>query len=226
MKVSVVIPVFNEEKYIYKCLKSLMNQEERADEIIVVDNNSTDKSMDIVRRFPNIRIIRQTIQGIIAARNLGFDRAKHEIIARCDADSIPPKDWIKKIKQNFQKKDIVALGGPVATYDMPFFKNPFLCNMYSFFADKIYNCNVLVGANMAIRKDVWEKIKAQAALKDHHVHEDVDVSILLSKVGKIGFDEKLIVNTSARSIVKDPYKLFIKYPVRLYRTQRRFAKAD
>ena len=54
MKVSVVIPVYNEEKYIKNCLESLMKQEEKPDEIIVVDNNCTDETINIVKKYGKI----------------------------------------------------------------------------------------------------------------------------------------------------------------------------
>src|SRR3989304_3585243 len=59
MKVSVVIPVYNEEKYIKNCLDSLMNQTEKPDEIIVVDNNCTDKTVSIVKKYKRIKIIQE-----------------------------------------------------------------------------------------------------------------------------------------------------------------------
>ncbi|PIP74986.1 MAG: hypothetical protein CO028_04055 [Candidatus Levybacteria bacterium CG_4_9_14_0_2_um_filter_35_21] len=118
MTVSVVVLAHNEEKYIKKCLDGLINQEEKPDEIIIVDNNCTDKTIDICKEY-SVRIVQEKTQGIIAARNTGFNAAKYDIISRCDADSVAPKDWIKKIKENFIKKPIVALGGPVRFYDLP-----------------------------------------------------------------------------------------------------------
>jgi len=118
MKVSVVIPVYNEEKYIERCLESLQNQQEKADEIIIVNNNSTDKTYDLAKKYP-VTIIREPIQGITFARNRGFNTARGDIIARSDADTIIPSDWIKKIKANFQKNKIDALGGTCIFYDFP-----------------------------------------------------------------------------------------------------------
>lgn len=101
MKVSVVIPARNEEKYIGKCLQSLLEQEEKADEIIVVDNNSSDKTAEIAKSY-GARVIKEKTQGITYARTLGFNSAKFEIIARVDADTTVPKDWILRIKKDFE----------------------------------------------------------------------------------------------------------------------------
>ena len=111
MKVSVVIPAYNEEKYIKDCLTNLINQEEKPDEIIVVDNLSKDNTAEIVKKF-DVTLIEARSQGIAQARDRGFNAAKNEIIARCDSDSIVPPDWIKKIKLNFSKNKIDALSGP------------------------------------------------------------------------------------------------------------------
>ena len=137
MKVSVVIPVYNEEKYIKNCLESLMKQEEKPDEIIVVDNVSTDNTTNIIKNYKDIKIIKKHFQGIGRARNAGFDQAKGDIIARCDADTIVPTNWIKAIKEDFTKDDsIVAISTPVCIYDIPLInKSVFPFYLYIFILD-------------------------------------------------------------------------------------------
>lgn len=224
MKVSVVVLAHNEEKYIEKCLQSLIDQEEKPDEIIVVDNNSKDKTVEICKKFP-VRIVREKTPGIIAARNKGFNSALHDIIARCDADSIAPSDWIKKIKENFNINNISALSGPVKFYDFPV-RSTVFSNGYSTVAKRIYKNHVLIGANMALRKSVWIKIKKEAAAKDSHVHEDVDITMLVGKIGNIGFDKKMTMLTSARRMKRRPHSFFVQYPVRLLKTYRRHHKSN
>lgn len=222
MKVSVVIPAYNEEKYIGNCLQSLMDQEEKPDEIIVVNNNCTDKTIEICKKYP-VKIIDEPEKGIVPTRNRGFNAAVGDIIARCDADTILPKDWIKKIKENFKKNGIVALGGPLKFFDFPV-KTTLFSNGYSLVANKIYKNKVLMGANMALKRSTWEEIKDKAAAKDHHVHEDVDITMLVGKIGEIGFDKKMVVATSARRLKKRPHSFFVQYPIRLAKTYRRHSK--
>src|SRR3989344_2328525 len=161
MKVSVVIPVYNEEKYIKNCLDSLMKQEEKPDEIIVVDNNCTDNTINIVQKYKNIKIIRERKQGIIAARNTSFDHAQGDIIARCDADTILPVKWIKNIKQHFlEDESIVAISMPILIHDIPGGKKflfPFY--LYMFIPRMIMGLYPLLGPSYAVKKSVWEKIK-------------------------------------------------------------------
>ena len=85
VRVSVVVPARNEELMIGLCLHSLLNQEVMPDEIIMVDNASDDRTVEIAERFEGIRIIQEARKGIVFARNAGFDAATGEIIARCDA---------------------------------------------------------------------------------------------------------------------------------------------
>ncbi|HET6924501.1 MAG TPA: glycosyltransferase family A protein, partial [Candidatus Saccharimonadales bacterium] len=86
LTISLVIPVYNEEDHLDACLRSVMAQRIPFDEIVVVDNNSTDKTLWIARTFPNVRIVRETRQGVVHARSTGFDHARGDIIARIDAD--------------------------------------------------------------------------------------------------------------------------------------------
>jgi glycosyltransferase involved in cell wall biosynthesis len=207
MKVSVIIPAHNEARYIEGCIQSLMKQTVKADEIILINNNSTDKTVQIAKKFP-IKIINEKKQGITLARNRGFNSAKYEIIARTDADTILPANWIKKIKTNFLNSDLVALSGPAEFYDLPeLIQNSHwqskatlltLIKSYNKIVRKMTKHDCLYGPNYALRADVWKKVKRKVCLNDKKVHEDLDLAIHLSPYGKIKFDNSLIVDTSVR----------------------------
>lgn len=217
MKISVVIPVYNEEKYIVACLDSLKDQEVLADEIIVVDNNCTDKTVEIASKY-NVKIVKQPIQGMIPARNMGFDNAMGDILVRCDSDSIAPRNWIKIIKENFEKDNLVGLFGPGEFYDskMPKFVILFFFRTYFLLAKIILGHEILLGSNMAITKDSWEKIKDKTCTMDNMVHEDVDVAIHIGKLGKIKYDERMTNRISARRF-RNIFSLF-EYPTRFIKT--------
>jgi glycosyltransferase involved in cell wall biosynthesis len=102
--ISIIIPVYNGEKYIGKCLESILNLSypKNRFEVIVVDNNSTDRSVDIIRTFP-FRYCSQKIQGPAAARNHGIKLAKGEIVSFTDADVIVRPDWLQKIVKAYAK---------------------------------------------------------------------------------------------------------------------------
>ncbi|MDH7476124.1 MAG: glycosyltransferase family A protein [Microgenomates group bacterium] len=222
MTISLIIPVFNEEKYIKKCLESLCQQIKKPEEIIIVDNNCTDKTINIVKKFSQklpLKIIKEKKQGMTYARNCGFNDAQYEILARCDADTILPLDWIKKIDNNFKKEKIDALTGPIYFYDLPFKNIPytnFLLDVYKLIRRGEES---LIGPNMAITKKIWLKIKNKVCLDNQKIHEDIDLSIHIYKEGgRVKRDPTLLVAASGRRIKYNPLSFFVEYPIRLYKT--------
>jgi glycosyltransferase involved in cell wall biosynthesis len=219
MKISVIIPVYNEEQYISTCLQHLFDQTRPADEIIIVDNNCTDNTIKLAQEF-DVRIIKETEQGMIPARNAGFDAAKYEILARCDADTHVSNIWIETILESFQDEKVVGVSGPIIFYDLPEVVNQLkLHNSLFFDMSKIYTGhNVLFGCNMAIRKSVWEEIKPNVCLDDSAVHEDLDLSIWAAKKGKIMFNPHMMSGISSRRMKHKPFSFFVEYPHRFWKT--------
>ena len=90
MKLSIIVPVHNTERYLPECINSLVNQTYRNKEIILVDNGSTDLSGDICDRYAGlydcIRVVHQENQGVQGARNTGLKYAAGELIALVDSD--------------------------------------------------------------------------------------------------------------------------------------------
>ena len=94
MKLSIIVPVYNVEKYIVKCISSLLDQQTNDYEIIIVNDGTKDKSIDLIKKTFNdskIAIIEQENQGLSAARNTGVRHSKGEYIWFVDSD-----DWIAK----------------------------------------------------------------------------------------------------------------------------------
>ncbi|HEV2339832.1 MAG TPA: glycosyltransferase [Patescibacteria group bacterium] len=210
MKISVVIPAFNEEKYLAACLQSLKEQTEKPDEIIVVDNNSTDNTAGIARSF-GARVVNEKIQGMIPARNLGFDEARYDIIARTDADTYLPKNWLKQIKNAFQDNSLFAYSGPATWYKVPKTLQPFNWQTRIWFEPfkAVFGHDCLFGPNMALRKSAWELVRNEVCLKDSIVHEDMDLAYHIGKYGKIKFDPKHVIMMSPRRWKKVyPYILY------------------
>jgi len=220
LRVSVVIPVYNEEKYLDKCLQSIIKQQVKADEIIVINNNSTDNTVAIAKKYP-VRIINEKTQGLTPARNRGFNEAKYEIIARTDADTILPANWIKKIKKHFEKDDdVVAVSGPTNFYDLPSqVTKKTVANVHKTYLrlmKKILKHDCLFGPNIAIRKGAWQRIKNEVCMDDTKVHEDIDLAIHISPLGKITFDRTLEVSSSFRRFKNlDSFDSYFEYPYRV-----------
>lgn len=102
-KFSIIIPVYNVEKYINKCLESVFNQTEDDYEVIVVNDGTQDKSIELIKDY-NIKIINQKNQGLSQARNKGAKLAKGEYLIFLDSDDYLEKDTLKEIKKSLKNK--------------------------------------------------------------------------------------------------------------------------
>lgn len=100
-KFSIIIPVFNVEKYIGKCIDSIMNQTYQDFEVIVVNDGTKDNSMNIVKNY-DVKIINQQNQGLSAARNTGVKEAKGEYILFLDSDDSIEKDLLKELNKSLK----------------------------------------------------------------------------------------------------------------------------
>ncbi len=108
MKASVIIPAYNEEKAIEECLYSLVKQNYNDFEIIVVDDGSKDKTVEIVRKFKEARLIQQDHLGPAIARNLGVKNSRGEILVFVDADMIFDKNFLKELIEPISKTKIIG----------------------------------------------------------------------------------------------------------------------
>jgi glycosyltransferase involved in cell wall biosynthesis len=99
IEISVIVPFYKAERYIEDCIRALLSQDLPSHnyEVIMVDNNSPDKSAEIVRRYPRIHLVSEQKQGAYAARNRGITEAKGAIIAFTDPDCLPSVDWLQNI---------------------------------------------------------------------------------------------------------------------------------
>ncbi|MFO0703568.1 MAG: glycosyltransferase family A protein [Patescibacteria group bacterium] len=210
MKISVVIPAYNEEKMLGKCLEAISKQSLLPDEVIVVDNNSVDKTVDVAKSFPFVKLVRETEQGMIPARNRGVSEATGDVVVRCDADTIAYRHWIEVIKKSFENKDIDAMSGPADYYDLPL--KPFFTKLQTLvFFDTwrfFKKTELMFGSNMAFKKTIWNKVLPSLAKHDPEMHEDMDIAIHIARAGgKILYNPKMKVSISARRFTNQWYSL-------------------
>src|SRR5215471_4880550 len=117
--VSVVIPCYNEERFILKALQQLVDQYDRDRyEIIVVDGLSTDETRTLIKRFqmknPDlpVRLVDNPARNIPTALNLGIAASRGEIIARMDAHAVPCKGYIRRCVEVLREKNVGVVGMP------------------------------------------------------------------------------------------------------------------
>jgi glycosyltransferase involved in cell wall biosynthesis len=200
--ISVVIPVLNDARHLERCLAALSRQRRPPEEIVVVDNGCTDDSVAVARRF-GARIVTETRPGITAASSEGFDSALGEIIARCDADSVPPIDWIERIERTFLDNPVaVAVTGPARFYGLSGAKEFAARTLYlsGYFVSMrvLLGNNVLFGSNCAVRASSWRELSAGVPRDDSEIHDDMDLSYRLPSTSTIIHDHDLVVQISPR----------------------------
>jgi glycosyltransferase involved in cell wall biosynthesis len=118
MKISVLIIAHNEEKYIERCINSILNQTQKADEIVLIAHNCTDKTIEIVHRlcsgsstqkFPITVVQFEGEKGIVHARLEGLKHVSGDIVLCVDGDSYAENNWISEMISKFGK-DVVLIG--------------------------------------------------------------------------------------------------------------------
>ncbi|OGL31229.1 hypothetical protein A3F37_02570 [Candidatus Saccharibacteria bacterium RIFCSPHIGHO2_12_FULL_41_12] len=225
LALTIVIPCYNEEDCIADCLDAIAAQTVQPSEVIIVDNNCTDNTISIAKKYKFARVIKANQQGISYARNAGFRAAKSDIIGRIDADSIIPEDWVEKIQDYYsQPRNIkTAVTGPIFIRNRPF-KNI----VKIFFTLQYYRIPKLLtgnyafnGSNMALPADMWAKLDDKPWLDDIRYHEDSDLSLRASaRDMKINFMSNNIVGIMQRTSLQ--LTDLIQYLSRWYLTYRKY----
>lgn len=160
-QVSVVIPAYNAEKTIEKCLKGIFNQEYRNIEVIVVDDGSTDDTTKFVQNF-DVRLIKSSKnKGPGFARNIGINNSRGKYIYFVDSDSVPEKNCLDLLMKEISiSKEIAIVGGPnpVAKEITNIISKAYdITNRYSHtqFREKGY-VSYLPTANFLLRKEIFK----------------------------------------------------------------------
>lgn len=229
--VSIVIPAYNEEATIAACVLAALDQTVPANEIIVVDNKSTDGTAAAVRALqaahpdaPIILFSQDAAQGLIPTRNFGLDRAQSEVVGRIDADSVLEPTWVEEVQRAFTDPEVAACTGPVIYYDMPLrrwgHKTDDLLRRTLIRITRDYH--LLFGSNMALRSSAWRQIRDEVCLDTaDELHEDVDISIHLHEHKlKVAYSSGMVTGMSARRLDDNPRE-FTSYVLRFERTYQR-----
>lgn len=194
--VSIIVPVYNEEEYIEAALQSILNQDAPGVEVIVVNSQSTDRTVELASKYP-VAIL-QAPRGKLKARAVGIENASGEIIVACDGDSIYPPGWLDKLIRHFDNPEVVAVSGP------RIYQDALLINLFTL----PYNAfcrphHFMSGGNSAFKKHAFYQIGGFRPVDELNVEEitaeeETAFGDRLAQVGRYIYDFQAICYTSAR----------------------------
>lgn len=209
--ISVIIAAYNEEACIERCLESVKNQTYKDFEILVIDGESKDKTVEISRKYTD-KIFYSNKGSPGPARNVGVANCSGDIVAFTDADTVVDSHWLERINLAFKDPKMVGVGGILRPLDARLLdKIVFKIN-----SDLFYRLTALFGfyqlgtPNCAYRKDAFQK--AGGFDESLSMLEDTELSIRMKRYGKMKVDKKMIVYNSARRFQQEGYmKVFFRY---------------
>lgn len=204
-KISIIIPVYNVEEYIKRCLESIMNQTFKDFELILVNDGSTDNSGHIcneyMKKYSNIKVIHKSNGGVSSARNIGIYEAKGEYVGFIDPDDYIRKDMYKELYENIVKnKCDIAISsfltirdGIKEYHDKANFKNVYTkFEAIDMYFDSVYPFNYSFLVNKLFKRSLFNGIRLNENIS---YQEDTEVIIKLYNNSKkiIYIDKELYV---------------------------------
>ncbi len=202
---SVIVCAYNEERYLASCLHSLLAQSRAPDEILVVNNASTDQTASVAASIPGVRVVEEPEKGLVRAREKGRRVARGDVLAYIDADCRAPFGWLESVERAFEDRHTVAVSGSyrfydwdaasriaVRAYDLTIapLTHALVQHVFAFGA-------VLYGGNFAVRTEALEQIGGFDVTIDFH-GEDTNLGRRLAAVGLVRLSSACYVHTSAR----------------------------
>lgn len=170
--ISVVIPTFNRARLLERALETLCDQtlDKSLYELVVVDNNCTDDTQEMVRKFaarePNIRYCVETVQGGSHARNRGWQIAKGAYVGQTDDDCEFPREWLSVAREIIENVAPAAFGGAysniVGGAKPRWFKESYVAATFARLPEARFltpgEFGIICGMNMFVRRDLWRTV--------------------------------------------------------------------
>jgi len=213
MRLSFVVPAYNEEAYLPACLESILEQtRELGDsvEIIVVNNASTDRTREVALGFAGVRVVDEPRKGLTYARQAGFAASTGQLIANVDSDSRLTPGWVRRVLETFAGgPKLVALSGPFIYYDLAprqqrsvqlFYGAAWL--VYAMNRYVLRAGSMVQGGNFVLRREALEQIGG-FNLAIAFYGEDTDIARRLSRAGEVKFTFDLKMFSSARRLKQE-----------------------
>ncbi len=215
MKISFVIPAYNEEERVGHCVESVQKEIVRSGlekdvEVIVVNNASTDRTREIASRFSGVQVVDESHKGLTFARQAGYTVSSGELIANVDADTIVPPGWLDTVIQEFNADPkLVALSGPFIYYDLSFFRRALASAFTSiypavhFLFHRVLGYGaILQGGNFVLRRSALEKAGGFDTSIDFY-GEDTDIARRISRFGTVKWTLRFPIYSSGRRLKEE-----------------------
>ncbi len=215
MKISFVVPAYNEQALLPASLTAIRDEILRAGqvlgqdaEIIVVNNASTDDTRVVAEAIPGVTVIDEPRKGLVQARWAGFEASSGALIANIDADTIIPPGWLTEVLRQFAgNRNLAALSGPYIYYGVKrrvnavvgaYYRLAFTAYLFNRFVLNVGS--MLQGGNFIVRRDAMLKLGSPSHRFSFY-GEDTDMARRLSKVGGVKFTFRLPAQSSGRRLV-------------------------
>jgi glycosyltransferase involved in cell wall biosynthesis len=203
--ISAIVCAYNEARYLPGCLSSLLTQTRPPDDIIVIDNASTDDTGAAARGFPGVRVVREGVKGLVVARETARRTASSDILAYVDADCRAPARWLERVERRFDRPAVVAVTGPYRFYDWDWSGRALIRACDTLVAPPTHVLlqyglgagAILYGGNFAVRAGALERIGGFDRTIEFH-GEDTNLARRLTPHGCVALARECWVWTSAR----------------------------
>ena len=206
MTVTVIVCAFNEARLLPACLFSLLAQTRPPDEIIVINNASTDDTGAIARRVPGVRVVDEPVKGLVVARETARRAARGDVVAYVDADCRAPLTWLERVERRFLVRDrLVAVTGPVPVLRLGLAGRALIRAYDVLVAPPTHALvhhalgigAILYGGNFAVRREALARIGGFDRTIEFH-GEDTNLGRRLTPCGPIEVAGDCWIWTSAR----------------------------
>lgn len=209
LRISVIVCAHNEARYLPACLHSLLAQTRPPDELLVINNASTDATRAVAQQIPDVRVVDEPRKGLVVARETGRRVATGDLLVYVDADCRAPVTWLERVGARFARDPkLIALSGPYRYYDWDW-SGRLLIRAYDFTLAPATQLlvkhllrlgTIFYGGNFAVRREALEAIGGFDTSIEFH-GEDTNVGRRLYRVGKVGLFHDCYLYTSARRYV-------------------------
>jgi glycosyltransferase involved in cell wall biosynthesis len=205
-RLTAIVCAYNEEETIAAALYSLLAQTRVPDEIIAVNNASTDGTREVAAAVLGVKVIDEPRKGLVRARAAGWRAATGDILLYIDADSRAPLRLVERMERKIlQSPGTVAVTGPYRFYDWDLLGvvcarvyDLTLARVAHVVAQDVLHVGALLyGANFAVRRSALDAIGGFDTTIEFH-GEDTNLGRRLSAVGRVRLSEACYIYTSAR----------------------------